>query len=84
MLNYIVDTSRPIRETEQDGKNYFFVTREAMEADIAENKYLEYGELNGHLYGTKLESVRAIIRAGKMCILDCNPQVVLIVYFMLK
>ncbi|KAG8193351.1 hypothetical protein JTE90_022980 [Oedothorax gibbosus] len=70
----IAHTSRPIRETEQDGKNYFFVTREAMEADIAENKYLEYGEHNGHLYGTKLESVRAILRAGKMCILDCNPQ----------
>lgn len=63
-----------MREHEQDGKNYYFVTREAMEADIAENKYLEYGEHNGHLYGTKLESVRAIIRAGKMCILDCNPQ----------
>ncbi|KFM80756.1 MAGUK p55 subfamily member 6, partial [Stegodyphus mimosarum] len=70
----VAHTSRPIRESEQDGKNYFFVTREAMEADIAENKYLEYGEHNGHLYGTKLESVRAIIRAGKMCILDCNPQ----------
>ncbi|XP_042907805.1 protein PALS2 isoform X2 [Parasteatoda tepidariorum] len=70
----VAHTSRPIRETEQDGKNYFFVTREAMEADIAENKYLEYGEHNGHLYGTKLESVRAIIRSGKMCILDCNPQ----------
>ncbi|PRD27864.1 UNVERIFIED_CONTAM: Mpp6 [Trichonephila clavipes] len=70
----IAHTSRPMRDTEQDGKNYFFVTKEAMEADIAENKYLEYGEHNGHLYGTKLESVRAIIRAGKMCILDCNPQ----------
>ncbi|GBM21054.1 MAGUK p55 subfamily member 6 [Araneus ventricosus] len=70
----IPHTSRPIRDTETDGKNYFFVTKEAMEADIAENKYLEYGEHNGHLYGTKLESVRAIIRAGKMCILDCNPQ----------
>ncbi|XP_055926505.1 protein PALS2-like isoform X4 [Argiope bruennichi] len=70
----IPHTSRPMRDTETDGKNYFFVTKEAMEADIAENKYLEYGEHNGHLYGTKLESVRAIIRAGKMCILDCNPQ----------
>lgn len=52
-----------------------------MEADIAENKYLEYGEHNGHFYGTKLESVRAIIRAGKMCILDCNPQVIIFFYF---
>ncbi|XP_054708335.1 protein PALS2-like isoform X2 [Uloborus diversus] len=71
----VAHTSRPIRENEEDGKHYYFVTREAMEVDIAENKYLEFGELNGHLYGTKLESVRAIIRSGKMCILDCNPQV---------
>ncbi|XP_054715686.1 LOW QUALITY PROTEIN: protein PALS2-like [Uloborus diversus] len=71
----VAHTSRPIRENEEDGKHYCFVTREAMEVDIAENKYLEFGELNGHLYGTKLESVRAIIRSGKMCILDCNPQV---------
>ncbi|XP_023224610.1 MAGUK p55 subfamily member 6-like isoform X2 [Centruroides sculpturatus] len=67
-------TSRPIREGEQDGKSYYFVTREAMEADIAENKYLEWGEHDHHLYGTKLDSIRAIIRSGKMCVLDCNPQ----------
>ncbi|KAL1434238.1 hypothetical protein MTO96_011877 [Rhipicephalus appendiculatus] len=36
-------TSRPIRETETDGKVYYFVSREVMEADIADNKYLEWG-----------------------------------------
>lgn len=68
-------TSRPIRENEQDGKVYHFVKREIMEADISEHKYLEWGQFDGHLYGTKLDSIRAIIRSGKMCILDCNPQV---------
>ncbi|XP_053209648.1 MAGUK p55 subfamily member 2-like, partial [Panonychus citri] len=68
-------TSRPIRENEQDGKVYHFVKREIMEADIGEHKYLEWGQFDGHLYGTKLDSIRAIIRSGKMCILDCNPQV---------
>ncbi|XP_015792987.1 MAGUK p55 subfamily member 6 [Tetranychus urticae] len=67
-------TSRPIRENEQDGKVYHFVKREIMEADISEHKYLEWGQFDGHLYGTKLDSIRAIIRSGKMCILDCNPQ----------
>ena len=38
-----------------------------METDIREHRYLEYGEHGGHLYGTKL------IRAGKMCVLDCSP-----------
>ncbi|RWS03997.1 MAGUK p55 subfamily member 6-like protein [Dinothrombium tinctorium] len=67
-------TSRPIREGEDDGKVYHFVKREIMEADIADNKYLEYGEYQGHLYGTKLDSIRAVIRSGKMCVIDCNPQ----------
>jgi guanylate kinase len=66
-------TSRPIRDGEDDGKQYHFVRREIMEADIADNKYLECGELQGHLYGTKLDSIRAINRAGKMAIIDCNP-----------
>ncbi|XP_028967393.1 MAGUK p55 subfamily member 6 [Galendromus occidentalis] len=67
-------TSRPIREDEIDGKVYHFVSREQMEADIADNKYLEWGEFGGHLYGTKLDSIREIMSRDKMVILDCSPQ----------
>ena len=70
-------TSRPIREGEIDGKAYHFVKREIMESEIANNEFLEFGEFQYHLYGTKLESVRQIIQSGKMCILDCNPQVII-------
>lgn len=68
-------TSRPMKDCEVDGKQYHFVKREVMDRDILEGKYLESGELQGHLYGIKLDSIRAIIRSGKMCIIDCNPQV---------
>ena len=68
-------TSRPIREGEIDGKQYYFVSREQMEKEISEGKYLEYGEYQDHLYGTKLNSIREVIRSGKMCVLDCNPRV---------
>lgn len=44
-----------------------------METDIREHRFLEHGEHGGHLYGTKLDSVRELIRAGKMCVLDCSP-----------
>nr|CAG4643809.1 EOG090X032R [Lepidurus arcticus] len=66
-------TSRPMRELEDDGMGYWFVSREDMEIDIRNHQYLEYGEHNGHIYGTKLDSIRNIIRQGKMCILDCSP-----------
>ncbi|XP_066954191.1 protein PALS2 isoform X9 [Macrobrachium rosenbergii] len=69
----IPHTSRPMRELEEDGKAYHFTTREAMEADIRHHGYLEYGELNGNLYGTKCDSILSVIRSGKMCVLDCSP-----------
>lgn len=68
-------TSRPQRELEEDGKSYWFVSREKLEEDIREHQLLEYGEHNGHLYGTSLESIRDVIRQGKMCVLDCSPAV---------
>lgn len=64
-----------MKDGESDGKGFFHVTREAMEVDIDEGKYLEHGEFSGNLYGTKLSSIRAVMRSGKMCILDCNPKV---------
>lgn len=66
-------TSRPPRVLEENGKNYWFTDRTAMEQDVREHRYLEHGEHGGHLYGTKLDSIRELIRAGKMCVLDCSP-----------
>lgn len=73
-------TSRPPRELEENGKSYWFVTREYFEKEIADHQMLEYGEHNGHLYGTNIESIRDVIRQGKMCILDCNPAALKILY----
>lgn len=67
-------TSRPPRPLEENGVSYWFVSREEMERDAHAGRFLEYGEHNGHLYGTHLDSIRAVIKEGKMCILDCAPQ----------
>ncbi|CAG9768567.1 unnamed protein product [Ceutorhynchus assimilis] len=66
-------TTRPQRVLEENGQTYWFNDREQMEEDIRNNKFLEYGEYNGHLYGTHLDSIRDVIKQGKMCILDCSP-----------
>lgn len=68
-------TSRHPREEEKDGQNYCFVTREEMERDIKESRYLEHGEYDGNLYGTKIDSIHEVVQAGRTCILDVNPQV---------
>ncbi|KAJ8920583.1 hypothetical protein NQ315_004722 [Exocentrus adspersus] len=67
------NTTRPQRVLEENGKSYWFTDRETMEEDIKQHKFLEYGEYNGHLYGTHLDSIREIIKQGKMCVLDCSP-----------
>ena len=46
-----------------------------MERDIKIGKYVEHGEYDGQLFGTKYDSVRHVIRKGKMSILDLNAQV---------
>ncbi|XP_073230493.1 protein PALS2-like [Porites lutea] len=69
----IPHTSRPPREGEEDGKGYHFASREQMEVDIKAGQYLENGDFEGNLYGTKVDSIRDIMRSGKMCILDVNP-----------
>lgn len=49
--------------------------REEMEKDIKESRYLENGEYDGNLYGTKIDSIHEVVDAGRTCILDVNPQV---------
>jgi hypothetical protein len=75
IIYFIIDTSRPPRVLEENGRGYWFIDRETMEEEIRQHKFLEYGEYNGHLYGSKLDSIRDVIRQGKMCVLDCSPAV---------
>ncbi|XP_057620291.1 disks large homolog 1 isoform X2 [Chionomys nivalis] len=66
-------TTRPKRDYEVDGRDYHFVTsREQMEKDIQEHKFIEAGQYNNHLYGTSVQSVRAVAEKGKHCILDVS------------
>ncbi|XP_034522123.1 disks large homolog 2 isoform X17 [Ailuropoda melanoleuca] len=66
-------TTRPKREYEVDGRDYHFViSREQMEKDIQEHKFIEAGQYNDNLYGTSVQSVRFVAERGKHCILDVS------------
>lgn len=61
------DTTRPKREYEVDGRDYHFViSREQMEKDIQEHKFIEAGQYNDNLYGTSVQSVRFV--AERVCL----------------
>jgi guanylate kinase len=69
-----IDTSRSARDGEQEGREYHFVKRDHIQKEIDKGGYVEWGEYNGNLYGTSVQSVRDVIRTGRVCVLDCSPQ----------
>ncbi|XP_076621794.1 peripheral plasma membrane protein CASK isoform X2 [Colletes latitarsis] len=70
----IPHTTRPPRNDEENGRNYYFVPHDEMMADIGANEYLEYGTHEDAMYGTKLETIRTIHEEGRVAILDVEPQ----------
>lgn len=69
------DTTRPPKKSEEDGKEYHFISTEEMTRDISANEFLEFGSYQGNMFGTKFETVHQIHKQDKIAILDIEPQV---------
>jgi guanylate kinase len=67
-------TSRPKRSTEDDGVDYFFISKESFEADIKKDMFLEYAVVHDNYYGTGKSFVENIIESGRDCLLDVDVQ----------
>ena len=67
-------TTRPMREGEQDGVNYHFVSRENFEAMIARGDFLEHADVFGNYYGTSQVWVRDTLAKGEDVILEIDWQ----------
>lgn len=66
-------TTRPPREGERDGVNYYFMTEESFREAIAEGEFLEYEEVYpGRFYGTLRSEVDRITGEGHNIILDLD------------
>ncbi len=70
----ISTTTRPPREGERDGVDYYFVDRETFEEEIRAGEFLEYAQVHGNYYGTSLKPVREALEAGKLVIFDIDVQ----------
>ena len=57
-------TSRQPRGQEENGKDYFFVTREEFEENIQKGNLLEYAEYNGNYYGTPKHKIDEYLDKG--------------------
>jgi guanylate kinase len=67
-------TTRPPRGSEQNGKEYFFVTKEEFEAMIAADEFLEYANVFGNYYGTARRFLRQAEASGNDLLLDIDVQ----------
>lgn len=64
-------TSRPMRDYETNGKEYYFVSKEEFERKIAQDEMLEYEIVHQeHYYGTPKKEVKEMLDAGKDVILE--------------
>ena len=68
-------TSRPKRESEVDGVDYYFVSKEEFETKIKNNDFLEYAQVQyGAYYGTPKKEVLDLLDSGKDVILEIDVQ----------
>jgi guanylate kinase len=70
----ISHTTRPIRATEQEGREYYFVSRDRFRELEAEGAFLEHAEVFDNLYGTGRETVDRLLAAAKDVVLEIDWQ----------
>jgi guanylate kinase len=67
-------TTRAPRGSEEDGREYHFITREEFERMIAAGAFLEWAEVFGKYYGTAISALQHAKDVGKDLLLDIDVQ----------
>lgn len=70
-----LDTTRPPRSGEQDGREYNFTTREAFLALVKDGGFIEHAQFGGNFYGTSVKAVKDVAEKGRICVLDIEMEV---------
>lgn len=65
-------TTRPPRQGETDGVDYFFRTEEQFDKMIKDGEFLEYAEVFGCRYGTPKKFVMDVIERGGTVVLEID------------
>lgn len=67
-------TTRPCSESEQDGREYWFISREEFEQRIEQGGFLEYADVFGNYYGTPRGPIAEALASGRTVILEIDIQ----------
>jgi len=72
-LRYSIShTTRPPRNTETPGVDYFFITPDEFKTKIRENAWAEWAEVYGHYYGTSAGFIDRHLSQGHDILLDID------------
>lgn len=67
-------TTRPPRNQEQDGVDYFFIDEYEFKEKIGRDFFVEWAHVHGHMYGVSHAQIDTAIQAGRPIILDIDVQ----------
>ncbi len=70
----ISTTTREMRGKEQEGVDYYFVTKEEFEKGIDTDGFLEWARVHGNYYGTAIKPIRKALKEGKTVMFDIDVQ----------
>ena len=70
----VTTTSRSPRPGERNGRDYYFVPKEAFETGIKKEEFWEWISFAGHFYGSAKKEIRRIWRSRKCPLLVIDPQ----------
>lgn len=70
----ISHTSREKRPGENHGEDYYFISRQEFQKNIAQNAYLEWAEVHGNFYGTPRDQVDHFLEMGSNVLLEIDVQ----------
>ncbi|MBE6125168.1 MAG: guanylate kinase [Erysipelotrichaceae bacterium] len=70
----ISETTRPQKEGEVDGKDYYFVSHKDFANSVKNRELLEYTEFNGYYYGTPKAQVKFLTDKGKNVLIEVEAQ----------
>jgi guanylate kinase len=67
-------TTRPARDGELEGRDYYFRSREQFERGRKAGEFAESAEVHGHLYGTLRSEVDRVLKSGRHVVMDIDVQ----------
>jgi guanylate kinase len=67
--------------TRQDisADKYNLKSQDEINLALAQREYVEFGQYDGHFFGTRMKSIQDVISQNKICVLDTNPWVRLLI-----